>query len=322
MNPWFCCLKERPREASTTLGVETPVRSFPSRTWDTRAEQPLPLVTDAPRETGPRRCEILGVGIDLVDYEETFAAIQLWRASGSRQFIVTATAADIQLSRDRRTLAASRRAGLSLPDGIGILMAARMLGHAPRGRVTGPELMLRVCDRGRSYGYRHYFYGSTVDVVDRLRRRLGEQYPGLEIAGAFCPPFRDLSAAEDDRIVEAINSRRPDIVWVGLGGTKQIRWMADHAGRIAAPALIGVGAAFNFHSGSVRWAPAWVRRCGMEWAYRIVTEPRKIVPRTRHTVLFMIRAAAQAAAWRILGEPETAAALWHKHVGEGTRSLD
>jgi N-acetylglucosaminyldiphosphoundecaprenol N-acetyl-beta-D-mannosaminyltransferase len=257
------------------------------------------------------------MGIDLIDYEETFAVIQGWRASGSRQFIVTATAADVQLSRDRRTLAASRLAGLSLPDGVGILMAARMLGYAPRGRVTGPELMLRICDRGRAYGYRHYFYGSTADVVDRLQERLGRQYPGLEIAGAYCPPFRDLSVGEDERVVSLINSRRPDVVWVGLGGTKQIRWMADHAGRIAAPALIGVGAAFNFHSGVVRWAPSWVRRCGMEWAYRIITEPRKIVPRSRHTLLFMVRAAAQAAAWRILGEPAAAAPLWPKRVSEG-----
>jgi N-acetylglucosaminyldiphosphoundecaprenol N-acetyl-beta-D-mannosaminyltransferase len=273
-----------------------------------------------PSEAGLRRCEILGIGIDLIDYEETFAVIQGWRASGSREFIVTATAADIQLSRDSRTLAASRRAGLSLPDGIGILMAARMLGYATRGRVTGPELMLRICDRGRAYGYRHYFYGSTADVVDRLQERLGRQYPGLEIAGAYCPPFRDLSAGEDERVVSLINSRRPDIVWVGLGGTKQIRWMADHAGRIAAPALIGVGAAFNFHSGTVQWAPSWVRRCGMEWAYRIITEPRKIVPRTRHTLLFMVRATAQAAAWRISGDPAAAAPLWPKRVSEDARS--
>ncbi len=229
------------------------MRSFPVRVLSTGADPSLRRAVHRPQEAGFRRCEILGMGIDLIDYEETFAVIQGWRASGSRQFIVTATAADIQLSRDRRTLAASRLAGLSLPDGVGILMAARMLGYAPRGRVTGPELMLRICDRGRAYGYRHYFYGSTADVVDRLQERLGQQYPGLEIAGAYCPPFRDLSDGEDERVVSLINSRRPDVVWVGLGGTKQIRWMADHAGRIAAPALIGVGAAFNFHSGVVRW---------------------------------------------------------------------
>jgi N-acetylglucosaminyldiphosphoundecaprenol N-acetyl-beta-D-mannosaminyltransferase len=296
------------------------VRSSPERILSREADSSLRPAVQGPPEAGLQRCEILGIGIDLIDYEETFAVIQGWRASGGRHFIVTATAADVQLTRDSRTLAASRRAGLSLPDGIGILMAARMLGYATRGRVTGPELMLRICDRGRAYGYRHYFYGSTADVVNRLRERLGQQYPGLKIAGASCPPFRDLSAGEDERTVSLINSHGPDIVWVGLGGTKQIRWMADHVGRIAAPALIGVGAAFNFHSGTVKWAPSWVRRCGMEWAYRIVTEPRKIVPRTRHTLLFMVRATAQAAARRVSGEPARSAPVWPTCVGEGPRS--
>jgi N-acetylglucosaminyldiphosphoundecaprenol N-acetyl-beta-D-mannosaminyltransferase len=248
-----------------------------------------------------RRCEILGVPIDLVDYDTAFAMIQDWRASRSRQFVVIETAADIQLSRDAGLREASRRAGLNLPDGVGIVIAARLLGQRTRGRVTGPELMLRVCDWGRAYGFRHYFYGSTPDVVQRLEERLTQCYPGLGIAGSYCPPFRTLTPEEEERVVTHINSCQPDVVWVGLGGPKQIRWMADHLGQIAAPVMIGVGAAFNFHSGVVKRAPLWMRRLGIEWVYRTLTEPRKIVPRTRYTLMFCMRAVAQAAAWRLAG---------------------
>jgi len=250
------------------------------------------------REMGLYRREILGVPVDLIDYDAAFAAIQDWRASGSRRFVVIETAADIHLSRDRGLRAASCRAGLNLPDGVGIMMAARLLGYRTRGRVTGPELMLRVCDWGRAYGYKHYFYGSTVEVVERLQDRLIRRYPALDIVGSYCPPFHELTPEEDERVVGQINSRHPDVVWVGLGGAKQIRWMADHLGRIEVPAMIGVGAAFSFHSGVVKWAPSWVRRWGMEWAYRTITEPRKIVPRTRHTLMFCIRVVSQAVAWR------------------------
>jgi len=253
------------------------------------------------RDCAGPRCEILGIPVDLIDYDAAFAAIQDWRASGSRRFVVVESASDIQLSRDPAVRTAVRAAGLNLPDGVGVVTAARLLGHKTRGRVAGPDLMLKICEWGRAQVYRHFLYGSTVDVVERLRARLVCRYPGLDIAGFSCPPFRALTAEEDEEVVGQINACAPDVVWVGLGGAKQIQWMADHLGRVQAPVMIGVGAAFNFHAGVVRRAPSWVRRWGMEWAYRMATEPRKILPRTRHTLLFGIRVAAQAAVWRLAG---------------------
>lgn len=253
------------------------------------------------RDPSMDRCEILGIPVDLIDYDTAFARIQEWRASGGTWFVVVESASDIQLSRDPSIRAAVRAAGLNLPDGVGVVTAARLLGHRTRGRVAGPDLMLRVCDWGRAHGYRHFFYGSTVDVVERLKARLACRYPGLDVGGCSCPPFRALTLEEDEEVVRQINACGPDVVWVGLGGTKQILWMADHLGRIQAPVMIGVGAAFNFHAGVVRRAPSWVRRWGMEWAYRMVTEPRKILPRTPHTLLFGVRVVAQAAAVRLAG---------------------
>ncbi|MDH7598095.1 MAG: WecB/TagA/CpsF family glycosyltransferase [Sedimentisphaerales bacterium] len=246
------------------------------------------------------RCQILGIPIDLIDHKEVLQHINRWRAQGLRQFIVLATAADIHLSQEDGLRMALHSSGLNLPDGIAIVMAARILGFMPKGRVAGPDLMWKLCDWGRDYGYRHFFYGSTPDIVSRLIANLTRRFPGIEIAGYLCPPFRQPTPQEDVEMIRQINACRSDIVWVGLGGIRQIRWMADHLDKVIAPAMIGVGAAFNFHSGLVKRAPRWMRQIGMEWSFRMITEPRKIVPRTRHTLMFCIRVTAQAlkTSWR------------------------
>lgn len=249
-----------------------------------------------------RTCQILGVRIDLLDYQMVCDRIEDWRLTRQRHFIILATAADIRLAQTHKVKELFSRSAMNLPDGIAVLAAARLQGYRCVGRVCGPELVLRVCDWGRQYGYRHFFYGSTDNVVKRLIERLTLQFPGLIVSGFFCPPFRQLTAKEDWLAVSTINDARPDVVWVGLGGIKQIAWMAQHFGRIQAAALIGVGAAFNWHSGLARRAPAWMRRCGTEWAYRMVTEPRKIVPRTRHTLLFCLLAGLEGLYRRMFHE--------------------
>jgi N-acetylglucosaminyldiphosphoundecaprenol N-acetyl-beta-D-mannosaminyltransferase len=188
---------------------------------------------------------------------------------------------------------AANHAGLTLPDGVGIILAANMLGYANKGRTTGPALMLNLCDWGREHGYRHYFFGGRPGVADALARKLSAAYPGLEVAGTFCPPFRSLRAREDAAITRHINSARPDIVWVGLGAPKQEIWMAQHQGRIEATAMIGVGAAFDFHSGNVKWAPGWIRKAGLEWAWRLASEPRRMWRRNLDSPRFLAQIVAQ-----------------------------
>lgn len=246
-------------------------------------------------DTVPLACPIsghliAGVRFDLINYAETLARIEDWRRRGECGSVHLLNPHSVMMyHRDAEMNRAVQSAALALPDGIGIILAARLLGYPEQGRVTGPSLMLRFCDWGREHGYRHYFYGGGDGVATKLATSLKARFPGLNVAGAYQPPFGRLNLREDDAIMDSINEARPDIVWVGLGAPKQEKWMAEHRSRLNATALIGVGAAFDFHSGNIRWAPAWVRRIGMEWAWRLAREPRRMWRRNLDSPLFIMK---------------------------------
>lgn len=164
------------------------------------------------------------------------------------------------------------RAMLVTPDGMPLVWELRRQGHDEAGRVYGPDLMLEMFDRG----LRHFLFGATKQTLAQLEARLGREYPQAEIVGSYAPPFRPLTAAERTDIARRINDAQPDIVWVGLGAPKQERWMAEMRERLEAPVLIGVGAAFDFHAGNLRQAPGWVQDAGLEWAFRLAMEPRRL----------------------------------------------
>src|SRR5262249_35058883 len=145
----------------------------------------------------------------------------------------------------------------------------RVAGNRDVQRVYGPDLMLLLLERSVSRGFKHFLYGATEATLSQLRKKLMMRFPGLHIAGALAPPFRALTAAEDDAIVTAINQADPDVVWVGLSTPKQEIWMAEHRSRLKARVLLGVGAAFDFHSGRLRQAPGYMQRCGLEWLFRL-----------------------------------------------------
>jgi len=221
--------------------------------------------------------DVLGISFALVSYDDVLRIVEHWREMRVRQYIVLTPPYSVVLCcHDAELRAATNQAGLVLPDGVGIILAARILNYRNSGRVTGPVLMLKMCDWGRQHQYRHYFYGGAEGVADALAHRLSHRYPGLQVSGTCCPPFTPLDPQEDCAIVERINATEPDIVWVGLGSPKQEKWMSEHRGRIKATVMIGVGAAFDFHSGRKRWAPAPIRNAGLEWAYRFALEPRRM----------------------------------------------
>jgi len=242
------------------------------------------------------KARILGIGVNLLDYRKVMDTINAWRASRpakSRYVIAINPHSAMMCKRNKNVRRAMANAALSLPDGIGMVWAANILGHSHFGRVTGPTLMFNLCDGGRAYGFRHFFYGGAKGVADELARHLAAEFPGLQVAGTYCPPFSSLSEEEDKAIVETINNTKADILWVGLGAPKQEEWMAAHVDSIQVPVMIGVGAAFDFHSGNVKWAPKWIRAIGMEWAYRLALEPKRMWRRNLDSPLFLLNVLAQ-----------------------------
>ncbi len=255
----------------------------------------------APRTLTPGSVRnIAGIDFNFLQIRETSGMIDRWRRTGRRAYIALVNPHSVMTARrDSGMGRATDRADLVLPDGIGIILAARMLGYGRHHRVTGPALMLHIADAGRELGLRHFFYGGREGIAESLAQNLSEKYPGLQVAGTFCPPFRQLSESEDQAIVDQINASRADVIWVGMGAPKQEKWMAQHIGRIKATALIGVGAAFDFHSGNMKWAPGWVRKIGCEWAYRLLCEPRRMWRRNLDSPLFLLTVARQAVSRRI-----------------------
>jgi N-acetylglucosaminyldiphosphoundecaprenol N-acetyl-beta-D-mannosaminyltransferase len=160
-----------------------------------------------------------------------------------------------------------------------MVWAGRRAGARWMERVYGPDLMLAICQRAAERGWTSYFYGGKNGIPERLAERLTARYPGLRVVGTMSPPFRSLTPEEDDAAVARINAAAPDLLWVGLSTPKQERWMAGHVGRVRAPVLVGVGAAFDIHAGTLRQAPPWMRKRGLEWFYRLYREPRRLAKR-------------------------------------------
>ncbi|MBN1391366.1 MAG: WecB/TagA/CpsF family glycosyltransferase [Sedimentisphaerales bacterium] len=237
-----------------------------------------------------KRKRILDVDFDFTDYESVLETILQWKQLSVKHYITLSNPHSVMLCRrDRQMFEATSRAGLVLPDGIGIIWAANILGYKNYGRVTGPQFMLYACDWGRQKGFRHFFYGGSEGVADKLAANLHKKYPGLEVAGTFCPPFRQFSEKEDREIIDIINRTNPDIVWIGLGAPKQEKWMAEHLNKINAPAMVGVGAAFDFHAGNIKWAPPLIRKFGVEWAWRLILNPKHMWRRNLDSPKFLLK---------------------------------
>lgn len=223
------------------------------------------------------RISILGVGVSPINMDIAVEHIERWIDSDARQYVCIRDVNGIMESRrDERVHRAHRDAGLVTPDGMPIVWLLKLAGMPNVSRVYGPDLMLRMFDESQHKGYKHFLYGSTNNVLNRLRESLQQEFPKVAIVGTYAPPPRAAGMIENDVIIERINSSGADIVWVGLGTPKQELWMADHRARLNAAALIGVGAAFDFHAGVIRQAPAFLQRLGFEWFFRMAMEPRRL----------------------------------------------
>jgi|SRR5580658_323841 N-acetylglucosaminyldiphosphoundecaprenol N-acetyl-beta-D-mannosaminyltransferase len=231
------------------------------------------------------RVNILGVGVSVITLPRALEQFDRWIKGGAKHYVCVADVHAIMQSRwneDFRSI--HNDAGMVTPDGMPLVRLAQLKTRRQVDRVYGPDLLVETCAHSVARGYRHFFYGGGPGVAEELARRMRARFPGLEIAGTYVPPFRPTTAEEDQEIIGIINDARPDFVWVGLSTPKQEHWMARFRPKLEAAILLGVGAAFDFHSGNKPQAPRFIRRSGLEWLFRLGTEPRRLWPRYRRVI--------------------------------------
>lgn len=220
---------------------------------------------------------ILGVHVSAINMPMALEVMAEWVAARTPHYVCVSGVHGVMMSWDDPALRRiHNEAGMVTPDGMPLVWLSRLYGHTHVRRVYGPDLLLTTCALSLKHGWRHYFYGGGEGVADLLVQNLTARFPGLQIAGICSPPFRPLTPEEDEAMVAQINATKPDLVWVGLSTPKQERWMHAHVGRLHAPVLLGVGAAFDFHAGLKPQAPGWMQQSGTEWLFRLLTEPRRL----------------------------------------------
>ena len=221
---------------------------------------------------------VLGVTVHAVQIPGVIAQMEEWislRAEGE-YIAVTGMHGVMEAQHDPEFRKILDAAGLVVADGMPLVWLGRRHGFGMARRVYGPELMASFCEQTAAKGYRHFFYGGAPAVAEDLATRFVSQFPGVVVAGTYSPPFRTLTQEEDREIIHAIKDAHADIVWVGLSTPKQERWMFEHRDRLKVPVLVGVGAAFDFHTGRMAQAPAWIGDHGLEWLFRLGQEPRRL----------------------------------------------
>lgn len=246
---------------------------------------------------------VLGSRVDATTYETATLQIIDWAARGESRMVCAAPVHMIMEAYDSADFRSKlNSADLVTPDGVPVAWAMRWLGLRQQGRVCGPDLTEHVCRVAASSGLAVGFYGGTEQSLGKLVSNLTSKFPGLRISYQHSPPFRQLSHAEDEAVVSEVNESGAKVLFVGLGCPKQENWMHDHRGRISA-VMLGVGAAFDFHAGTLRRAPAWMQRAGLEWVFRLAVNPRRLFMRyLKHNPRYLWLVLLQA--WGLKKYPE------------------
>jgi N-acetylglucosaminyldiphosphoundecaprenol N-acetyl-beta-D-mannosaminyltransferase len=241
-----------------------------------------------------QRCNILGVGVSAINMAQALERMDGWVRDRSPHYVcVTPAHAVMDVYRDKALRQIYNQSGLTTPDGMAIVWLMKWYGHSHVERVYGPDLLQAVCAQSAKSGYRHYFYGAGTGVAQMLSKKLQARFPGLQVVGEESPPFRPLTPEEDIEVVARIRNARPDFVWVGIGSPRQEHWMSDHLLSLDVPVLVGIGAAFDFISGNKPQAPRWMQRSGLEWLFRLLSEPRRLWRRYIQYPKFVVLAVLQ-----------------------------
>ena len=223
-----------------------------------------------------QHCEILKTNINVTNMSDTIKYIGGHLDDLRGKYICVSNVHTTVMSYENEEYRKIQNgAAMALPDGAPLSSYSRRKGYKQAQRVTGPDLMLELFAISKEMGYRHYFYGATEETLQSMKEVLERDYPGIQIAGMYAPPFRALTPQEDAQIVAKINESRPDFIWIGLGAPKQEEWMYQHMGQLQG-VLIGVGAGFDYLAGYIKRAPRWMQRMSLEWLYRLLQDPKRL----------------------------------------------
>lgn len=224
-------------------------------------------------------CNILGVNIAAIDMDWLLDFTDKNIKDLSGDYMCVSNVHTTVTSYDDPDYCAVQNGGImAIPDGGPLSSVGRKRGFNNMERTTGPSYMGEILKISAEKGYRHYFYGSTEETLEKLYKALTETYPGIQIAGMYSPPFRPTTPDEDAAVVKRINETKSDFVWVGLGAPKQEKWMAAHQG-VVDGFMIGVGAGFDYFAGNIERAPEWMQKCNLEWFYRLMQDPKRLFKR-------------------------------------------
>ena len=229
------------------------------------------------------KCNIMGVDIAAINmpWLVEFTKKHIKELSGN--YLCVSNVHTTVMSYDNPKYCTVQNGGImAIPDGGPLSSVGRRRGFEQMERTTGPDYLKEILKISEKEGYRHFFYGSTEETLEKLQKHLKENYPGVQVAGMYSPPFRALSREEDQEIVRMVNESQADFVWIGLGAPKQECWMAEHQGTIEG-FMVGVGAAFDYLAGNISRAPMWMQKTNLEWLYRLIQEPKRLFKRYFYT---------------------------------------
>jgi N-acetylglucosaminyldiphosphoundecaprenol N-acetyl-beta-D-mannosaminyltransferase len=223
------------------------------------------------------RLNLLGIQVNLITLQTAIAEMESSIVIEQPSYVCTCPVYTLMQGHERSEVrAALNSADWVTPDGMPVVWALRWLGASQVGRVYGPDLMLALSEISAQKGYGQYYLGGAPGVAEQLGLKMQQRFPGLKVAGTYCPPFRELTLDEEQMMISHLNASEADIVWVGLGSPKQDLWMAKYRASLKPALLVGVGAAFDFFTGRQPQAPRWMQHSGLEWLFRLASEPRRL----------------------------------------------
>jgi len=223
------------------------------------------------------RCNVLGVRVSAVDMEGAVRLASSHIQEGRKGYVcVTGVHGVMEAQSNPNFLRILNRSLITTPDGMPTVWVGRLQGYRDMRRVYGPDYMLELCRSSVEKGYTHFLYGGKEKVAERLAETLNRRFPGIRIVGTYTPPFRPLNAIEEATLVAHVAAAKPDIIWVGLSTPKQEQFMSAYIGRLNTRLMIGVGAAFDIHTGRIADAPRWVKVSGLQWLHRLSQEPKRL----------------------------------------------